>query len=844
MSDVPTRLPQDAPTPPVPRRPERTTDPVPMGKEPPTIAGDWLNLHQTVPVSSKGGNGNVPPSAVGSGSGFHSALTPGTSGSKLGSGSYIAMGTPLASSSDTGSTAALSPKMVGPYEIIKELGRGGMGVVYLAKDTRLKRPVALKMILAGAYADKAQRERFHTEAQAVAQLKHPNIVQIYEVGDYQGHPFLALEFFEGGNMRQVCAGQPQEHRWSAQVVKTLAEAMEYAHNRGVIHRDLKPANILLQKDDDNTQNRKLRWGQRFPASSYVRHSSVKITDFGLAKVITEAEHAQEPESHTYDPGADAMGTPQYMAPEQAQGERGHVGPATDIYSLGAILYDLLTGRPPFDGPTPRDTILRVLTEEALPPTKLQPKIPRDLETICLKCLQKEPSKRYPSASDLVADVRRFLTGEPILARRTVLIERGVKWAKRRPGVAGLVFGMVLVAIAALGVICWAMIELSLAAERERAGRVADGQAKVKAEEARQEAVAALQNAETKSTKFKAAEEQERRARQSAERKLYAILFNQAVAQSGARRAELLHRCGKGGGELSEDYSGWEWHFLSQPAERQQAMPRPAQMPVQSSAACVAVTSQGQPLVLVIDAQKKMMRCLENGLTRAEGTVTDGEICAAALSADGQLMAAGVWNGSTRLGKLLVWQIKDKKLKHTWELTRPTVRMAFDATGQRLGLVCRETSRVTGQEAMVGLADFASSTLAWSPKYAPDLRGALALAPQGLEVLAASATPGEMFAWSPGIACTTPRRFDATMPAVLQLSPDGQRLAMADRQGQVTLWDAVTGCRLLTLPAHGIQTPTVQLAFSPDGRHLAALLPDGSVLLWTSAGTAGQPAPGK
>jgi len=293
------------------------------------------------------------------------------------------------------------------YEILGVLGQGGMGVVYKARHIRLNRIVALKMMLSGAHGSMEESNRFRSEAEAVASLKHPNVVQIYEIGEHEGMPFFSLEFVEGGSLAEKLNGAPQPPRQAAELSEKLARAMFVAHQAGIIHRDLKPANILLQSDGEP-----------------------KITDFGLAKHLD----TQSGQTRT---GA-VMGTPSYMAPEQAAGKTKELGPPADIYALGAILYDVLTGRPPFKGETVLATLLLVQSMEPLSPMRLQPSVPADLETICLKCLQKEPNKRYPTAQDLADDLRRFLEGRPIAARPIAAPERIIKWARRHPSTAALV----------------------------------------------------------------------------------------------------------------------------------------------------------------------------------------------------------------------------------------------------------------------------------------------------------------------------------------------------------------------------------------------------------------------
>jgi eukaryotic-like serine/threonine-protein kinase len=310
------------------------------------------------------------------------------------------------------------------YDILNELGRGGMGVVYQARQQGLNRLVALKMILAGGHQSAHDLERFRREAQAAAMLQHPNIVQIHEAGGHDGLPYLCLEFCAGGSLAAQLDGTPWPAQRAAALVEIVARAVQEAHTRGILHRDLKPANILLQKPDDD------KHGLSIP------ELCPKITDFGLAKRLNDATGQTQTGS--------IVGTPSYMAPEQAEGKRGEVGIPADVYGLGAVLYELVTGRPPFKAATPLYTVLQVVSDEPAPPRLLQPRTPRDLETICLKCLQKEPHRRYASAAELAEDLHRFQAGEPILARPVGRSERLWRWCRRNPLTAGLVASLAVV----------------------------------------------------------------------------------------------------------------------------------------------------------------------------------------------------------------------------------------------------------------------------------------------------------------------------------------------------------------------------------------------------------------
>jgi eukaryotic-like serine/threonine-protein kinase len=330
------------------------------------------------------------------------------------------------------------------YKIIEEIGRGGMGVVYQALQLSLNRTVALKMILTGFQSGQKELSRFRLEAAVLARLQHPNIVQIYEVGEAGGRPYFALEFVGGGSLAQQLRGTPQPVRPAAQLVETLAQAVHAAHAHGVIHRDLKPANILLRDECDGACD---KFAGLSPLAFRLPSLVPKITDFGLAKC--DGESGESPELRGCTVTGDLLGTPNYMAPEQALVPRQPVGPAADVYALGAILYELLTGRPPFTGETPLTTILQVLHSDPVSVTSLQPNVPRDLETICLKCLRKDPRQRYSSAVELAEDIQRFLRDEPIRARPIRAVEKLRRWVRRHPASALLLTTGLLAPVVAL-----------------------------------------------------------------------------------------------------------------------------------------------------------------------------------------------------------------------------------------------------------------------------------------------------------------------------------------------------------------------------------------------------------
>jgi formylglycine-generating enzyme required for sulfatase activity/tRNA A-37 threonylcarbamoyl transferase component Bud32 len=339
-----------------------------------------------------------------------------------------------------GATAGSPPStnlpLIPGYEVEAVLGHGGMGVVYRARQIKANRLVALKMIRAVEHASPIERLRFQIETEAVARLQHLHIVQLYEAGEVRGQPFFSLEFCDGGTLTEQLRKEPPTPNEAAALIETLARAMHYAHLRGVVHRDLKPGNVLLAG------------AEKVP----------KISDFGLAKRI-------DAEARDVSRSGAVMGTASYMAPEQAAGKVRDTGPAADVYALGALLYECLTGRPPFAGQQ-HVVLASVLNDEPAPPSRLAPKLPRDLETICLKCLNKEPARRYASAEELANDLRRFLAGEPVRARLVGAVERAAKWARRRPALAGLL-SVTLLALAALTVLTGSLVVARSDAENRR-----------------------------------------------------------------------------------------------------------------------------------------------------------------------------------------------------------------------------------------------------------------------------------------------------------------------------------------------------------------------------------------
>jgi serine/threonine-protein kinase len=393
------------------------------------------------------------------------------------------------------------------YEILEELGRGGMGVVYKAYHAKLGRTVALKMVLAGAHASEDQLARFEAEARAVAHLRHPNIVQVFNVDELDGLPYFSLEFLEGGTLAGKIDGKPLPPAQAAEYAEVLARAMHAAHQAGIVHRDLKPANVLLD-----------------------RAGTPKITDFGIAKRLDDVPDAETGRSGSQTRTGAIMGTPSYMAPEQAWGRTEAIGPAADQYALGAMLYEMLTGRPPFQGATAIETLELVRKNEPVPPTQLQPKLPRDLETICLKALQKEPEKRYADAGALADDLARFRDGQPIHARPVGAVEKAWRWCRRHPREAALIgtAAGLLLAVSAVSTVAALVVQgknARITAEYRRA--------EANEQLARRNETLAVRNAEAARAAQARAEanaDAEKRARDAADRSAAEALAARKVAE--------------------------------------------------------------------------------------------------------------------------------------------------------------------------------------------------------------------------------------------------------------------------------------------------------------------------
>ncbi|MCY3020241.1 MAG: SUMF1/EgtB/PvdO family nonheme iron enzyme [Planctomycetota bacterium] len=651
-------------------------------------------------------------------------------------------------------------RKLGPYTLVRLLGRGGMGAVWEALDTRLNRRVAVKVMVAGEQASEQETERFRREARNSAKLRHPNIVPVHDFGVEAGQQYLVMDLVDGVMLADALRQRQFTYREKALLLEKVARAVQYAHEQGVVHRDLKPSNIMLEAKGGGSSSTlgAAPASQPQPASDSQEHTPL-VMDFGLAKDIARDSSLSQ--------SGQVMGTPAYMPPEQAEGRVRDIGPRSDVYSLGAILYEMLTGRVPFTGENAMQVLRATCHEDPVSPRRITPGVPRDLETVCLKCLEKEPTKRYESAQALADDLARWLRNEPIVVRPASATERLTKWVRRRPATAALIAVIVLSSLGLVGVGLWYSTKL----------RIERNHAQAEAERALNAEAAARMN-QDKAEKARDAEAGERRraedALREAERENYINVIglaekriqDRSLDQAKALLTSLVRKDAR-------DLRGWEWGRL-------------------------------------------LHLCHLDILTfKGHG----GAVTSAVFSPDGKRVVTGSADQAPK-----VWQADTgREILTLRGIARYVSSVAFSPDGKRIATGTLDNSNnssiwdaETGRETLTlrGHGAFVRSVA-----YSPDGKRIITGSDDRTARIWDAETGREILAL---------RGHSAAVPSAV-FSPDGKRVATGSIDKTAKLWDAETGRPILTLTGH--EAWVFSVAFSPDGKRLVTGSSDQTARIW-------------
>lgn len=741
----------------------------------------------------------------------------------------------------------------GDYELIDEIARGGMGVVYRAKQTSLNRVVALKMILAGQLAGEQEVQRFHAEAEAAANLDHPGIVPIYEVGEVEGQHYFSMGYVDGVSLAELIAEHPLPPEEAAEFTLKIAEAIGYAHEQGVIHRDLKPANVLVPSRPDN-EGSSLNSGRASISGSGFQSSgsslTPRVTDFGLAKQVQGDEQLTA--------SGQILGTPNYMPPEQASGKTDEIDQRADIYSLGGILYALITGRPPFQAANQLDTLMQVLEKEPVPPRQLDSKLPRDIETIALKALEKDPKRRYQTALEMADDLRRFLGGEPILARSITSVERAWRWAKRKPVVASLgALAAALLLVVSIGGPLAAVQQSklrSLAEDREEQATLAKQAAEQFAAQekiAKQEAVQANEAL---------GKEKER-----AERTLYARTVSLAYQawhdDNVARTEDLLNK-------TQPEFRDWEWDFIKKLCHSEnQTLRGHTGIPFR-----MRLSSDGKRMVSIgrvhgtpnLDVGVYLWD-MESGTVvkkypyRAFDISADANVVALETISDGPVVlfdpASGkelrsipahgggtAWASFNSDGSQLVTTGPDKTVR-IWDTKSGKEIQSITDVRRRLVHDVRfspDDKRLYWKtfDGMIQIYDVDSGKKVYEIEdriYRNDAVD-VAISPDNKILAAASNGPINLFDVESGEKVASLFGHRSSVLSVC-FSPDGKRLVSSGLDGTIRVWDVAQRREVFRYRGHkfGVMYGVWEVAYTPDGQWILSGGSDTTIKIWSADG---------